>query len=93
MFKKLNPLLHAQLRLKIISLLVKEGQSDFVELKEKTKATSGNLSIQLKKLEEAEYVRIEKGYKDNYPHTSVRITSTGLQAFEEYVEALKDYFE
>jgi len=91
MFKDLNPLLHSQLRLAIVSFLVTKGSSDFKNLKEITKATAGNLSVQLKKLEEAKYIVIKKGYKDNYPHTSVAITKFGIEAFEDYVEAIKKY--
>ena len=91
MFKDLNPLLHSQLRLAIVSFLVTKGSSDFKELKDATKATSGNISVQLKKLEAAKYIVIKKGFKDNYPHTSVAITKFGIEAFEEYVEAIKKY--
>ncbi len=91
MFKKLNPILHSQLRLAIISYLVSKGSSDFNELKKITKATSGNISVQLKKLEKAGYVLITKGFLNNYQHTSVEITKKGIDAFEEYVEAIRDY--
>jgi len=91
MYKELDPILHSPLRLAIISLLVKQGEFDFNTLKEKTGATSGNISVQLKKLEEAGYINIEKGYKNNYPHTDVSISKKGLQAFEEYVNSIKDY--
>ncbi len=91
MFKKLNPLLHSQLRLSIISFLVASGESDFNELKKITKATSGNISVQLKKLEKEGYVSITKGFLNNYQHTSIKITPTGLSAFEEYVNAIKSY--
>jgi DNA-binding MarR family transcriptional regulator len=92
MYKNLNPLLHSQLRLAIISYLVSNGKSDFIELKEITKATSGNISVQLKKLEKEKYIRITKGFLNNYQHTTVEITSTGIDAFEEYVKAIKQYF-
>jgi DNA-binding transcriptional ArsR family regulator len=91
MFKDLDPLLHSPLRLAIISLLVKEGKFDFNALKDKTGATSGNISVQLKKLEEAGYITIEKSFRKNYPHTDVSISKKGLIAFEEYVNTLKDY--
>jgi DNA-binding MarR family transcriptional regulator len=92
MYKELNPLLHSQLRLAVISFLLSKGDSaDFKELKEVTKATSGNLSVQLKKLEVAGYIKIKKGFLNNYPHTSIEITQSGILAFEEYVEALKGY--
>lgn len=93
MYKNLNPLLHSQLRLAIISYLVSNGKSDFVELKEITNATSGNISVQLKKLEKEKYIRIAKGFLNNYQHTSVEITSTGIDAFEEYVKAIKQYIK
>lgn len=93
MFKKLNPLLHSQLRLAVISLLSQVDSAAFSYLKEKTGATSGNLSIQIKKLEEADYIRVKKSFKDNYPLTTCAITRKGKIAFEEYIEALKDYIE
>jgi len=93
MFKNLNPLLHSQLRLSIISFLVTNGKSDFNEIKEITKATSGNISVQLKKLEKANYIRITKGFLNNYQHTSIEITNTGIDAFEEYVKAIKQYIK
>lgn len=93
MYKKLNPLLHSQLRLAIISYLITSGKSDFNELKDLTKATSGNISVQLKKLQKEKYITIRKGFMNNYQHTSIEITKTGIDAFEEYVNALKQYLE
>ncbi len=93
MFKDLNPLLHSQLRLAIISYLISNGQSDFNELKEVTKATSGNISVQLKKLEKEKYITITKGFMNNYQRTSVEITKIGINAFEEYVKAIGGYIK
>lgn len=93
MFKDLNPLLHSQLRLAIISYLISNGQSDFNELKEVTKATSGNISVQLKKLENENYITITKGFLNNYQRTSVEITKVGIDAFEEYVKAIGGYIK
>ena len=93
MFKNLNPLLHSQLRLSIISYLISNGKSDFNELKDITKATSGNISVQLKKLEKENYITIIKGFLNNYQHTSIEITNTGIDAFEEYVEVIKQYIK
>lgn len=93
MLKKLNPVLHSQLRLAIISFLTKNGLSDFNELKDYTQATSGNISVQLKKLEEVNYIAIKKGFLNNYQHTSIEITKVGLLAFEEYVESLKQFIK
>ena len=93
MFKDLNPLLHSQLRLAIVSYLISNGQSDFNELKEVTKATSGNISVQLKKLENENYITITKGFLNNYQRTSVEITKVGIDAFEEYVKAIGGYIK
>lgn len=93
MYKDLDPLLHSQLRLTIISHLVKHQESDFKELKALTKANPGNVSIQLNKLEEAGYLTVTKGFKNNYQHTSVELTKQGLEAFERYVTALRSYIE
>ena len=92
MFKNLNPLLHSQLRLAIMSLLVSEEKADFNRIKEVTQASSGNISVQIGKLEKAGYITVNKSFKDNYPNTELALTSQGLKAFEEYVEALKGYF-
>ncbi len=93
MYQDLDPLLHAQLRLKIVSHLVKHQTTDFKELKALTGANSGNVSIQLNKLAEAGYVLIQKGFKNNYQHTSITLTNKGLAAFETYVETLRQYIE
>lgn len=91
MFNDLNPILHSQLRLAIVSLLVSEEQADFARIKEVTKATSGNISVQIQKLEQAGYIVVKKSFKNNYPNTELTLTANGLQAFEEYVQALKGY--
>lgn len=91
MFKDLDPLLHSQLRLAIMSFLLVRGKSDFKELANLTKATSGNLSVQIKKLEEANYIRSKKGFSNNYQHTSIEITDTGIDAFERYASIIKQY--
>ena len=91
MFADLNPILHSQLRLAIISLLVSEEKADFARIKEVTKATSGNISVQIQKLEAAGYISIKKTFKENYPNTGAQLTPKGLSAFEEYIEALKSY--
>jgi len=90
-FKDLDPLLHSQLRLAIMSLLVSVQEAEFLYLKEKTGATAGNISVQIQKLKDAEYVTVEKKFRDNYPLTICRITKKGIAAFEQYVESLKGY--
>lgn len=93
MFKDLDPLLHSQLRLQIMSLLISVKEADFVFLKEKTKATAGNLSVQLSKLSEADYITVTKTFKDNYPLTSCKITKKGIKAFEDYVKSIQGYIK
>ncbi|MDD4589757.1 MAG: transcriptional regulator [Parabacteroides sp.] len=91
MFKELDPLLHSQLRLAVMSILLSVDEADFVYLKEKTEATAGNLSVQIDKLNSAGYIFVEKDFVGRKPHTSCRITPVGRKAFEEYIEALKSY--
>ncbi|MDR3253219.1 MAG: transcriptional regulator [Tannerella sp.] len=93
MFKELNPLLHSQLRLAVVSLLISVEEADFSYLKEQTAATSGNLSVQIDKLNEAGYITVEKTYRGKIPRTICRITTAGVDAFNEYVQALKDYLK
>ena len=91
MFKDLNPILHSQLRLAVISLLITVKEAEFTFLREKTNATAGNLSVQINKLKEAGYIDVIKSYKDNYPQTICKITPQGVQAFEQYVKDLQSY--
>ncbi len=93
MFDTLDPMLHSQLRLSVMSLLVSVVQADFVYLKEKTGATAGNLSVQIDKLAAAGYIEIIKGFRGKKPLTSCRITPKGITAFENYVETLKKYID
>ncbi len=90
-FKPLDPLLHSQLRLAVMSLLIGLEEAEFTFLREKTESTAGNLSVQLDKLEKAGYIRIEKSFRDKRPLTTCSITPAGVKAFEEYVENLKNY--
>ena len=92
-FKELDPLLHSQLRLAVISLLVSVKEAEFTFLRDKTGATAGNLSAQLQKLKEANYIEIIKQFKDNYPQTMCKITKKGVEAFEEYVRNLREYLD
>lgn len=91
MFKDLDPILHSQIRLAVISLLIGVKEAEFTFLREKTRATAGNLSVQIQKLKEAGYIDVVKQFKDNYPQTLCKITAKGIQAFEEYVSVLQDY--
>ena len=91
MFKDLDPILHSQLRLAVMSLLISVQEAEFVFLKEKTNSTAGNLSVQINKLKEAGYIDVVKQFKDNYPQTICKVTSKGIDAFELYVKALQSY--
>ena len=93
MFKPLDPILHSELRLAVMSLLLSVKSADFSYLRESTGATVGNLSVQLNKLAEAEYISIEKSFKDNYPLTTCKISKKGVKAFQEYVDSLKGYIK
>ena len=91
MFKDLDPILHSQLRLSIVSLLVGLEEAEFVYLKEKTNTSAGNLSLQLDKLQKAGYISIKKGFKGKYPVTTCKLTAKGIKAFERYVTTIKQY--
>jgi DNA-binding MarR family transcriptional regulator len=93
MLKDLNPLLHSQLRLAVMSILMSCEEASFVYIKEQTQATAGNLSVQLDKLEAAGYITVEKKFQGKKPLTTCSITEVGKQAFEEYVNALRDYLK
>lgn len=91
MFKELDPILHSQLRLAVVSLLITVKEAEFTFIKEKTGATAGNLSVQVNKLKEAGYIDVLKQFKDNYPQTVCKITTQGIEAFELYVKNLQTY--
>ena len=90
-FKELDPLLHSQLRLAVISLLMSADVAEFTYIREQTGATAGNLSIQLTKLKDAGYIEVEKKFRNNYPQTLCSITTLGREKFTDYVNDLKDY--
>lgn len=93
MFKELDPILHSQLRLAAMSLLITVKEAEFTFIREKTNATAGNLSVQLNKLKDVGYIDITKQFKDNYPQTLCKITSKGIDAFEQYVKDLQEYLK
>ena len=91
MFPKLDPILHSELRLAVMSILAGVDEADFTYLKKQTGATSGNLSVQIDKLSSAGYITVEKSFKGKMPRTTCKITPEGQEAFRNYVEALKEY--
>jgi len=93
MFKKLDPLLHNELRLSIMSLLISVESAEFNHLLEQTGASRGNISVQITKLKDADYIKVDKSFRDNYPLTTCAKTSKGLKAFEGYVAAISQYLK
>lgn len=89
---ELDPVIHAQSRLRIVAALATLGDADSIEfpaLQGLLEMTAGNLSTHLRKLEEAEYVAQSKAFKGRTPATYVALTKTGRRAFEDYMEALR----
>ena len=91
MFPKLDPILHSELRLAVMSILAGVDEADFTYLKKQTGATSGNISVQIDKLAAAGYITVEKGFKGKMPRTACKITPAGQEAFRGYVDALQEY--
>ena len=91
MFPKLDPLLHSELRLAVMSILAEVESAEFSYLKKQTDSTAGNLSVQIDKLSAAGYITVEKGFKGKMPCTTCKITPEGIEAFKNYVKALKEY--
>lgn len=92
-FRELDPLLHSQLRLAIMSILISVDRADFTYLRDKTEATAGNLSVQLTKLKEGGYIEVSKSFGESYPQTMCSITQLGRKKFAEYVVALSEYLD
>ena len=92
MFKNLDPLLHSQVRLAIMTVLLNVKSAEFSYLLENIETTKGNLSFQITKLKEAKYIQVKKSFRNNYPLTTLKITETGINAYENYIEAMTDYF-
>jgi DNA-binding transcriptional ArsR family regulator len=93
MFEELDPLLHSQIRLAIMSVLISLESAEFNFLLDKTGATRGNLSVQISKLSEAGYIDVKKSFRKNYPLTTCNITPKGIEAFEKYVKAIQKYLQ
>ena len=89
--KELDPLLHSQLRLAVMSVLMNVEEADFVYLREKTESTAGKLSVQLDKLAAAGYITVEKGFSGRKTRTVCRVTPVGRAAFVAYVDTLREY--
>jgi DNA-binding transcriptional ArsR family regulator len=90
-YSELNTLLHSQLRLAVMSILISAESAEFTYIQEQTGATAGNLSVQLSKLKEAGYIKVEKRFRKNYPQTLCRITDLGREQFSLYVQTISKY--
>ena len=93
MFKELDPILHSQLRLAIMSILITAKEAEFTFIKEKTNSTAGNLSVQIQKLKDAGYIKVEKKLNNNYPQTNCSITTEGIHSFDKYVKNIQSYLQ
>ncbi|MBD3349315.1 MAG: helix-turn-helix domain-containing protein [Candidatus Eisenbacteria bacterium] len=89
----LDPLIHAPVRLRILTILADAADADFVHLRDEIGTTDGNLSRHLAKLEEAGYVRVKKGYAGKRPRTTCSLTKKGRRAFLAYLEQLAGIVE
>ena len=93
MFRDLDPVLHSQVRLAVVSVLMGVESAEFSFLLDCTRTTKGNLSFQLNKLKEAAYIEIHKSFRGNYPLTTCRITNKGREAFERYIASISEYLK
>lgn len=92
MFKDLDPLLHSQVRLAIMTILLQFKSAEFSYLLENIQTSKGNLSFQITKLKDAGYVEVVKSFKNNYPLTTLKITEKGIDAYELYIKSITEYF-
>jgi DNA-binding MarR family transcriptional regulator len=88
-YQKIDDVIHSRIRLAIMAVLVTVDEADFIFLREKVKATDGNLSVHLKKLEEAKYVSVKKSFAGRKPITHYKLTASGRKAFEAYIDSLE----
>lgn len=86
--RRLDELVHSRIRLAVLSILAAVDDAEFTYLRDEVNTTDGNLSTHLRKLEEGEYVEVEKSFRDRKPVTRYRMAAKGREAFREYVERL-----
>ncbi|NHZ85883.1 MAG: helix-turn-helix domain-containing protein [Planctomycetia bacterium] len=92
-FETLDAIVHAPVRLAILTILISVKSADFTYLKEATETTDGNLGTHLQKLEDAGYVKVLKSFVDNKPKTTLSITMSGRKSYEKYVEDINNYLK
>ncbi|MGE5400198.1 MAG: winged helix-turn-helix domain-containing protein [Ignavibacteriales bacterium] len=88
-YQQLDDVIHSRIRLAIVAVLISVDEADFNFLKEKVNATDGNLSVHLRKLEEAGYILVKKEFVDRKPKTIYTLSKKGIKAFEIYIERLE----
>jgi len=88
-YQKIDDVIHSRIRLAVMAVLVSVEHADFNFLKEKVNATDGNLSVHLKKLEEAKYIAVKKNFVDRKPQSNYELTPAGRKAFETYIDQLE----
>ena len=93
MFKDLDPILHSQVRLAIMTILLPIKSAEFSYLLDNIETTKGNLSFQISKLREAGYIDVVKSFRNNYQLTTLHITPTGIDAYDQYIESISEYFK
>lgn len=93
MLNDLDPILHSQVRLSIMTILLPLKSAEFSFLLDKITTTKGNLSFQISKLREAGYIEVVKSFRNNYPLTTLQITDKGIDAYEQYIESISEYFK
>ena len=88
--EKIDDVIHGRLRMGIMAYLANAEAATFTELKDALSASQGNLSVQIRKLEDAQYISVDKRIVDRKPLTTVRITKQGREAFAAYLKALTE---
>lgn len=92
-YQQLDDIIHSRIRLAVMSVLVSVEEADFTFLRDKVNATDGNISVHLRKLEDAGYITVSKTFVDRKPATSYRLTAKGRKAFELYIERLESFIK
>lgn len=90
-YREIDDVIHGRVRLSIMAYLSGAGEADFNELKAKVGGTDGNLSVHLRKLEEAGYVAVEKGYRGRRPQTTVALSKKGREAWIAYIARMEEF--
>ncbi len=88
-YQQIDDLIHSRIRLAIISVLITVEEANFNFIKKQINATDGNLSVHLRKLEDAGYISVKKEFENRKPVSKYKITRKGKKAFQAYIEKLE----